>query len=96
MVNIFLSHEQHLLKNGCIHFAVYLQGEIIIKQGLTLSLLTEYKLLYFYFILFCTDQNFEIESNQDSVVLVVFLIYLAYILLDALMDALMYSYHKFI
>ena len=38
----------------------------------------------FTLFLYCTDQNFENEFNQDSVILVVFLIYSAYILLHAL------------
>ncbi len=52
----------------------------------------EYELLYFCLSLYCHDQNFENKSNQDSVVFLVFLIYSAYILLQALT----YSNHKFI
>ena len=38
MVNIFLFHDQHLLKNSCVCFAVYLQREIIVEGNNKVSI----------------------------------------------------------
>jgi hypothetical protein len=83
MVNIFLFHDQNLLKNRCL-FPLYILKREIIIEGKNYST--------FILSLYCPDQSAENESNQYSFIFDVFLINSAYTLLQVLI----YSYHEFI
>jgi hypothetical protein len=82
MVNIFLFHDQNLLKNRCLLPLYILKKEIIEGKNYPTFILS----LYF------PDQSAENESNQFSFIFDVFLINSAYILLQVLI----YSFHEFI